>query len=171
METRSHQIGSKNKIDRNVIAIVPFATEFREHFYRLNAAWLEKYFHIEAIDQRVLSDPENEIIAKGGQILFATFAETVVGTCALMSEKPGEFELSKMAVDEQYQGLGIGRLLINSAIFEFKKNAGTLLFLETNSVLQPAITLYESSGFQRQEKPKPDSHYGRANVYMIWRGV
>jgi ribosomal protein S18 acetylase RimI-like enzyme len=43
------------------------------------------------------------------------------------------------------------------------------LFLETNTRLAPAIRLYESVGFEHQPTVKPDTHYSRANVYMIWR--
>ncbi len=45
------------------------------------------------------------------------------------------------------------------------------LFLETNSKLTPAIRLYESVGFQHQPKGKPDSHYHRADTYMVWKGA
>ena len=35
--------------------------------------------------------------------------------------------------------------------------------------LQAALRLYESMGFEHQPSIKPDSHYDRANVYMVWR--
>lgn len=47
--------------------------------------------------------------AGGGAILFALLGDAVVGTCALKQEGEGVFELTKMAVDESHQGLGIGR--------------------------------------------------------------
>ena len=45
----------------------------------------------------------------------------------------------------------------------------TSLFLETSTKLGPALRLYETSGFEYQETRKPDSHYARADVYMVWR--
>lgn len=160
--------------DRSALRIVPFDPALREHFYRLNEAWLRKYFYVEAIDHRVLSNPETEIIARGGTILFAMLGDDVIGTCALMpedesTEVAGTYELTKMAVDEQRQGLGIGRALMEAAISEFKRRDGRRLFLETNSKLTPAVRLYESMGFEHQASIKPDSHYDRANVYMVWR--
>jgi len=160
--------------DRAALRIVPFDPALREHFYRLNEAWLRKYFYVEAIDHRVLSNPETEIIARGGTILFAMLGDEVIGTCALMPEVDGTenentYELTKMAVDEQRQGLGIGRALMEAAIDEFKRRDGRRLFLETNSKLTPAVRLYESMGFEHQASTKPDSHYDRANVYMVWR--
>ncbi len=160
--------------DRSALRIVPFDPALREHFYRLNEAWLRKYFYVEEIDHRVLSNPESEIIARGGTILFAMLGDEVIGTCALMPEiegadVEGTYELTKMAVDEQRQGLGIGRALMEAAIIEFKRRDGRRLFLETNSKLTPAVRLYESMGFEHQASMKPDSHYDRANVYMVWR--
>jgi ribosomal protein S18 acetylase RimI-like enzyme len=154
---------------RDALRIVPFEPALRDHFYRLNEAWLRKYFYVEEIDHRVLSNPETEILQGGGAILFAMLGDDVVGTCALLRESDGVYELTKMAVDEERQGLGIGRALLEAAIAEFQRQRGRTLFLETHSKLVPAIRLYESVGFEHQASIKPDSHYARANVYMVWR--
>jgi len=151
------------------LKIVPYAPALASHFYRLNEAWLRRYFYVEEIDHRVLSNPGQEIIARGGSILFAMLGEDVVGTCALLPDADGVHELTKMAVDESRQGLGIGRALLEAAIAEFRHRRGRRLFLETNSKLVPALRLYESLGFERQPSTKPDSHYARADVYMVWR--
>jgi DNA-binding MarR family transcriptional regulator/predicted GNAT family N-acyltransferase len=155
--------------DRDAVRIVPFAPELRAHFYRLNEAWLQKYFYVEEIDHRVLSNPESEILASGGAILFAELGEDIVGTCALMRQSDDVYELTKMAVEERRQGLGIGRALLDAAIVEFRRRNGRKLFLETNSKLAPAVRMYESMGFEHQASIKRDSHYARADVYMVWR--
>jgi len=151
------------------VEIVPFTPELREHFRRLNVDWLQRYFHVEEIDERVLSNPEDEILAGGGTIWFARAGDSIVGTCALMQVEPGVFELTKMAVDPAAQGLGIGRKLIEWAIAAFLQLGARELFLETNTKLAPAIRLYESVGFEHQPSVRPGTHYSRANVYMIWR--
>lgn len=153
------------------LRIVPFAPALREHFYRLNAEWLAKYFKIEPIDHAVLSEPEKHILAPGGSILFALVGDEVVGTCALMPDGPGVYELTKMAVTGGHQGLGIGRKLMEAAIAEFHRLGGKELFLESQRRLQPALKLYESVGFEMQPGVKPGSHYQRADVYMIYRGA
>jgi DNA-binding MarR family transcriptional regulator/GNAT superfamily N-acetyltransferase len=155
--------------DQAALRIVPFKPELREHFYRLNADWLRRYFYLEEIDHRVLSQPETEILEPGGAILFAVLDDAVVGTCALKRDAVGVYELTKMAVSEQHQGLGIGRQLLEGAIAEFQRRKGKTLFLESNSKLIPAVRLYESLGFEHQATLKPDSHYQRSDVYMIWR--
>ena len=151
------------------LRIVPYTPEMASHFYRLNAEWLSKHYTIEPFDHEVLSNPQKHILDPGGAIFFAVLNDEVVGTCALMLDAPGVFELTKMGVTESRQGLGIGRQLIDAAIAEFRRRRGRELFLESNSKLQPALRLYRSVGFEQQPDIKPGSHYARADVYMIWR--
>ena len=150
------------------IEIVPFAASLREHFYTLNAAWLQKYFVIEPIDEQVLRDPEHAVLAPGGAIFFARMDGVVIGTCALLHEAPGVYELSKMGVDESFRGLGAGRRLLEAAIAEFQRRRGHTLFLESSSRLKPALHMYEQAGFVLQPTIRPGSHYARADVYMIY---
>lgn len=152
------------------VRIVPFAPELRAHFYRLNAEWLSRYYSIEPIDHAVLSEPERQVLDLGGAIFFALLDGEPVGTCALLQEAPGVYELSKMAVTERCRGLGIGRKLLDAAIAEFSARGGQRLFLESHSGLRPALRLYESVGFELQPGIKPGSHYQRSDVYMIYRG-
>jgi ribosomal protein S18 acetylase RimI-like enzyme len=154
---------------RDEVRIVGWAPERQPDFYRLNAEWLTKYYSIEPFDHDVLSNPQAHIIDPGGAILFAMRGDEVVGTAALMLETPGVYELTKMAVTERHQGLGLGRRLIEAAIAEFQRRGARTLFLETNSKLQTAIALYGKVGFERQPGIKPGSHYARADIYMIWR--
>ncbi len=154
---------------QETVRIVPLSPELRTHFYRLNAIWLERYFVLEPYDIEVMSNPE-AIVERGGAVLFALLGEEVVGTCALKQHAAGEYELTKMGVDPAVQGVGIGRKLIEAAIAEFERLGGRELFLETNKRLESAIHLYERTGFEHQPAIRDGSSYGRANVYMIWRG-
>ena len=151
------------------LTVVPFAPALREHFYRLNAQWLQKFFRIEPIDEIVLNQPEEHILAKGGAIFFACQAGEVIGTCALRKEAPGVYELTKMGVDEAHHGHGAGRALLAEAIAEFHRREGTTLFLESNSRLERALQMYERAGFVRQPAIREGSHYERADVYYVYR--
>lgn len=162
-------VARSTRMDGAAVQVVTFRPALREHFYRLNADWLRKYFYLEEIDHRVLSNPEDELIAPGGEVLFALLGDDVVGTCAIKCESPGVYELTKMAVDEHLHGLGIGRKLLAAAIEAFRVRGGKTFFLESNRKLEPALRLYESMGFEHQPTLKPDSHYSRSDVYMIWR--
>lgn len=151
------------------LEIVPYAPALREHFYRLNAQWLERHFRIEDIDRAVLGEPERYILQPGGAIFFARLGEDVIGTCALLQESPGVFELTKMGVDETFRGLGAGKRLLEACIAEFHGRNGRTLFLESNSRLQTAVRMYEKAGFVMQPSVRAGSHYERADVYMIYR--
>ncbi|WP_114238965.1 helix-turn-helix domain-containing GNAT family N-acetyltransferase [Dyella sp. C9] len=151
------------------LQIVPYEPALREHFYRLNAQWLERHFRIEDIDRELLGDPERHVLAPGGAIFFARLSDEVIGTCALLQEAPGVYELSKMGVDETFRGMGAGRALLAAAIEEFHRRGGTELFLESNSRLKTALRMYEQSGFVLQPGPRTGSHYERADVYMIYQ--
>ena len=149
------------------IEIIPFDIRYASDFKQLNLEWLHRYFTVEPIDEEVLSHPEH-IISDGGMLLLAKLEGKIIGTCALLHEGHGRFELSKTAVTTSEQGKGVGRKLVVAAIAEFKKIGGLELYLETNSILQTAITLYESVGFVHAQRPSP-SPYARANVYMIYQ--
>lgn len=151
------------------VEIVEFDEKYRDDFKRLNIEWLEKYFYVEEFDNEVLSNPEKYIIDMGGYIFFAKLNDEIVGTCALMKDKDDFWELTKMAVSENYQGLKIGQKIAVAVINKFKSFSKGTLFLESNSKLKPALALYEKLGFALQEKTKSGSHYKRANVYMLYQ--
>ncbi len=149
------------------VDIIPFERRYRKDFKRLNLEWLRRYFHVEPIDELVLSDPE-ALLAKGGHIILARLHGRIVGTCALLVSADGAMELSKMAVTASCQGLGVGRRLLTAAIDRFRMLGCARLFLETNSILVPAIELYLSVGFRHEPRPGGPSHYERADVYMVF---
>jgi len=152
------------------LEVVPYEPALKADFYRLNAQWLERHFRIEDIDRELLGDPERHVLAPGGAIFFARLGGEVIGTCALLQESPGVYELSKMGVDETFRGMGAGRRLLAAAIEEFHRRGGRELFLESNSRLRTALRMYEQAGFVMQPAVRPGSHYERADVYMVYRG-
>lgn len=137
-------------------------------FRRLNVEWLEEFFRVEPIDERVLSNPQQEIIDARGEILFALLDGQAIGTAALKWQGPGRFELTKMAVTREFRGQGVGRLLVNAAIERFANLGGKELYLESHSSLLPALKLYESVGFRHAPRPGGPSPYDRADVYMVY---
>ena len=104
------------------------------HFKTLNEEWLIKYFAIEPIDEYVLSHPE-KIITEGGQIIYAIIGNNVVGCVALKHHGDGVIELTKMAVTAEYQARGIGAVLMQACIDQFRELKGNKLYLETHSSL------------------------------------
>jgi GNAT superfamily N-acetyltransferase len=155
------------------IRIVGFDPRWRGDFARLNVEWLRRWFVVEPFDEEVLGDPERHILADGGRILFALRDDAdggtqAVGTVALRNAGDGAYELTKMAVEPELRGAGIGRALLEAAIDAYRGLGGRELYLESSSVLVPALRMYESAGFVHHPAPRPGSHYARADVHMVW---
>jgi ribosomal protein S18 acetylase RimI-like enzyme len=148
----------------NKVEIIPFSIELKDHIKTLNLEWLEKYFKVEPKDEKVLSDPQGEIIDKGGMIFYAQYNNKIVGTASLLKIDNETFELSKMAVSDGNQGLGIGRKLIEHCLNVAKEKGIQKLILYSNRKLLPALHLYESYGFI--EIPVEKGIYERADIKM-----
>lgn len=147
------------------VTIIDFDEKYTNDFTQLNFEWLKKYFYIEEYDKKVLLNPQKYILDDGGHILFALIGGKVVGTVALIKRDNDVLELSKMAVTEEYQGLRIGQKLMYACI-DFAGRAGVKrLFLDSNTKLTPAITLYNKVGFREIPVPK-DTPYERCNIRM-----
>jgi len=147
-----------------MIEIVNYTEETREYVKTLNYEWLEKYFVVEPNDVIQLADPGKEIIDKGGLIYYAKYKGSIVGTASLLKVEHGVYELGKMAVSENAQGLGIGKVLIEHCIQIAKQMGIGRLVLYSNTKLKPAIHLYKKYGFT--EIVLEPGHYGRANIKM-----
>ena len=147
------------------IEVVSFRPELAGDFRRLNLDWIERMFAVEEPDRKVLDNPEQAIVAKGGMIFFALDGHAVVGTVAMIRYSELRYELAKMAVASGHQRRGVGELL-GRACKEWAVEIGArTVFLETNSRLANAIRLYERLGFRHAVDPHP-SDYARADVYM-----
>jgi GNAT superfamily N-acetyltransferase len=151
----------------NAVSIVPYDARYKNEFRRLNEAWISEYFEMEETDHKVLDHPEDYILDSGGEILFAVERGTVAGTCALikMADGPFDFELAKMAVDPMFRGRGIGQQLGAAIIDRARIRGAKTIFLESNTILAPAISLYRKLGFVETERqPTP---YARGNIHMV----
>lgn len=147
-----------------MIQIIPYSDKYKNYIKDLNVEWLEKYFSVEPHDQIQLADPDKEIRQKGGQIYYATYNGNIVGTVTLMRVDEITLELGKMAVNENFQGLGIGKKLLEFAIESARLQKINSLILYSNTVLQQAIGLYRKYGFVEVEMDR--THYKRANIKM-----
>lgn len=146
------------------LRIEDFSQENRPYFKALNYAWIEKYFEIEPLDREVLENPESAILAKGGAIYFARFRDEIVGACALTPVGEQVIELGKMAVREDCQGLGIGKLLLQHCINKARGAEYREMVLYSNTALVKAINMYINAGFRLTEKN--DFHSKRSNIKM-----
>jgi ribosomal protein S18 acetylase RimI-like enzyme len=146
------------------IEILNYSEENKSYIKTLNVEWLEKYFAVEPIDELQLSNPRTEIIDKGGMIFYASYNNEIVGTSTLLKVSDNVFELSKMAVTERAQGLGIGKKLMDHCLKTAAQNNIHTLILYSNTKLEKAISMYIKYGFV--EVPTNQNHYKRANIKM-----
>jgi ribosomal protein S18 acetylase RimI-like enzyme len=147
------------------LKIVPFNKDYKPAFEFLNRAWIEEYFSIEEEDLKTLQNPESYILEDGGEVFFAILDGEVVGTAAMIQTDKGIYELAKMAVARQFQGLGIGKKLLRRCIDFSKEREATEIFLITNDSLKPALSLYLSFGFVLNDQ-NDDNRYERGNTKM-----
>lgn len=147
--------------------IAPFEQSFAPAFKALNEAWIRRHFTLEAKDAEILADPAGKIVAAGGQILFAVEGGAAVGCCSLIAMADGGFELAKMAVAETAQGRGYAKALLAAAIEAAKDAGAPRIYLESNALLTPALTLYRRFGFTDAPPERRNaSPYARVNVWM-----
>jgi ribosomal protein S18 acetylase RimI-like enzyme len=160
-------LDEKRSRESRDVRVVDYQPSHEEAFRRLNEAWITKYFSIEESDRNVLDAPDRQILQKGGHILVAELGERVAGVCALLKMPDGGYELAKMAVDPEFQGRGIGLLLGQAAVARARSSGAPRVYLESNTKLKPAITLYEKLGFRKVVAPP--SPYARSNIQMELR--
>src|SRR5260221_3417974 len=146
------------------VEIVDYIPEYKLAFKQLNEEWITTWFKMEEADHKSLDHPEEYILNKGGHILFALYQGKPIGTCALIKMDDGSFELAKMAVSPEAKGKAIGFLLAEAAIDNAKRVTSGRLYLESNTILKPAINLYHKLGFKKITGPP--SPYERANIQM-----
>lgn len=148
------------------VEIVPYEKKYQTAFRALNVEWIAAYFKMEPADYKALDNPEEYIISKGGIILVALYNGEPVGVCSLikMNDPAYDYELAKMAVSPKAQGKKIGWLLGQEIIKNAKLLGAKKLYLESNTILEPAINLYYKLGFTKvtgRETP-----YERCNIQM-----
>ncbi|RWX00965.1 bifunctional helix-turn-helix transcriptional regulator/GNAT family N-acetyltransferase [Flavobacterium cerinum] len=149
------------------VQVVDYEPKYQTAFRTLNEEWISNYFEMEEADYKALDNPEEYILNKGGKILVALYNNEPVGVCALikMDDPDYDFEMAKMAVSPKAQGKSIGWLLGKAIIERAKELKASKLYLESNTILKPAINLYIKMGFQKiVGRSTP---YKRCNIQMV----
>jgi len=147
------------------LQIIPFNTKYISNFRNLNLAWLEKYFYVEPKDRELLENCEKSIIDRGGHIFFSEFEGQIVGCFSFIKLNDTVYELGKMAVDPNYQGLKIGQKLMSYAVDFAKKKNWKKLVLYSSTKLPTALYIYKKYGFKLVELEK-DLPYARSDIKM-----
>jgi len=142
---------------------------FADYFKKLNEAWINTYFWLEEPDILVLKDPQSYILDQGGNVFIALKDTRPVGTCVLLVRDGITCELTKLAVEPEEQGKGIGYMLGQSLIEKARERGFTRIVLEGNTRMQASIGLYRKLGF-REIPPEYDIHdianHRRCDIFM-----
>jgi ribosomal protein S18 acetylase RimI-like enzyme len=147
------------------VDIVPYRPDHAAAWVALNEFWiLDGGYAIEAKDRWVLDDPDGAILSRGGVIFMAERAGEAVGCCSLMVMDDRGYEVGKMAVASDAQGLGLGRRLLEACEAHARAAGAPRLYLETNRTQTHAIALYLRFGFV--DLPPRPSPYVRCDIWM-----
>lgn len=146
--------------------IIDFTPKYAEAFKRLNVEWITRHWKLEESDEKTLDHPTEHVIDKGGAILIALYQGSPVGSVALIPYDESTLELAKMAVSPDVQGKGIGLALGKAALERAHRMGAIKVYLESNTKLGPALSLYQKLGFSHLEGMTVDSPYERCNVRM-----
>jgi DNA-binding MarR family transcriptional regulator/N-acetylglutamate synthase-like GNAT family acetyltransferase len=155
----------QSTVNPQELTIVPFSEQYADDFGRINYEWLHMYFKVEPHDYEMLDNPKSYIIDKGGQIFFALCDGFVVGTVALIKQDNNGYELAKMGVSPMYKGKKIGEKLLVHALDYIQQVGEKRVYLESNSSLEAALSLYRKAGFTEVE-PDPNTPYQRCDIRM-----
>jgi len=156
----------RKKRESQKVEIVDYKPAYKNVFKDMNVEWISRYFKMEEADYKALDNPKGYILDKGGHILVALYNGEPAGVCALvkMNDPLYDFELAKMAVSPKFQGQHIGLKLGLAAIEKARVEGASALYLESNTLLKPAIRLYDKLGFVKLTgRPSP---YERCNIQM-----
>lgn len=147
------------------VSIIPYKPEYSAKFRDLNVAWLERFFYVEDKDKALLEDCENVIIKNNGFIFFAKYNNEIVGCFSFLKVETNVYELGKMAVDFNVQGLGIGQELLKFGINLGIKSNWDKIILYSSTKLPHALYLYKKYGFKEVALEK-DLPYARSDIKM-----
>ena len=157
----------KKSRESSEVQIIDCLPEHYLAFKQLNEEWIIANFKMEKEDHHALDHPQEHILDKGGHIFMALYQNQPVGTCSIIRMEDGNFELAKMAVSPSAKGKGIGWLLGQACIDKARTLGAKRVYLESNTKLRPAISLYHKLGFHKVAGPP--SPYERANIQMELR--
>lgn len=85
----------------------------------------------------------------GGRVCVADWDGRIVGYAALLPLVDGDALLGRLAVDPDFQGIGIGRRLLAESIAHAYSEGARAVVLNTQTSNQRSLAIYRSFGFRR----------------------
>lgn len=94
-----------------------------------------------------LSDLENYYFNKNGWFAVIEKENEIIGSYGIFQIDRKTCELRKMYLLKNYQGKGLGKLMMEDAFNKAKERGYSEIVLETNKLLDKALSLYVKYGF------------------------
>jgi DNA-binding MarR family transcriptional regulator/N-acetylglutamate synthase-like GNAT family acetyltransferase len=82
------------------------------------------------------------------KIWLATYNEQIIGCIAILAKPDNEAQLRWFLVHPVFRGTGVGKHLLNAALYHCKEQQFGNVYLLTTDVQQKAIAMYKKAGFQ-----------------------
>jgi DNA-binding MarR family transcriptional regulator/GNAT superfamily N-acetyltransferase len=162
-----HRVLEQKKLrESKELQIVDYEDKYHSTFRVLNEEWITTCFEMEDVDYKALNNPRRYILDNGGEIVVALHKNEPVGVCALikLDDPIYDYELAKMAVSPKMQGKNIGFMLGKAILDKARKLGASKIYLESNTILKPAINLYHKLGFKKVVGHS--TPYKRCNIQM-----
>ncbi len=153
-----------NSYKTKQIKIIENNKKYLSDFISLNEEWIKQYFELEYFDIDLAKNPY-KIIEDDGYVFTILKEDEVVAVCALINHNNDTYELARMAVKNQYQGIGYGSILIETCLKKLNDIKAKKVFLVSNTKLKSAVALYKKYNF-KIIKNEQHPIYKRANIEM-----
>lgn len=114
---------------------------------------IQKFDKSQAIpwDLLLMADPSKKLVEeylKDGQMYLAIINDKVVGDYVLLDRSNGSVEVMNIAVDEKFQGQGIGKQLLLHAVQTAKEDGFKTIEIGTSNASHSQLALYQKCGFK-----------------------
>ena len=125
-----------------------------------------KYYDLELnpeIEDLDITDIPKYYTQNNGDFEVIEFKGKIVGSYGIYRLDEDTCELRKMYLNQSFQGLGLGNIMVENSFKLAKKLNYKKITLQTNSVLYKAVKLYKKYGFEEFDEEVCD----RCDIAMI----
>ncbi len=137
--------------------IRPWHPQDRDEIVRIVRTAITEYglpWQPESVDRDVI-EVEQHYHARGGELWVIEHPERLVGSGGFfpIERHPGAVELRKMYIRPEMRGRGLGCFMLQMLEQLIAERGYEAIWIETSSVFQAAIRLYQRCGYQPPENP------------------
>ncbi|GAB4288109.1 MAG: hypothetical protein Kow0098_05420 [Ignavibacteriaceae bacterium] len=133
------------------VKVTTFKPELLKYFNELISECAKENVKPMEIRGRMLKNPVNEVIQKGGEVFFAYIDDDIAGTCAVLKISDNIYELAEITVKKSARGRQAGKKLALAAIGFAASNKAESLIVYVNEQPEAAFRLFDSLGFKLSE--------------------